>query len=30
VVALSNANAGRIQTQVGDGRTFQAAVKFSF
>jgi hypothetical protein len=30
VVALSDAKAGRIQTQIGDGRTFQAAVKFSF
>jgi hypothetical protein len=30
VVAMNNANFGRIQTQVGDGRTFQGAIKFSF
>ncbi len=30
VVSQNNANFGRIQTQVGDGRTFQGAIKFSF
>jgi hypothetical protein len=30
VVAMNNANFGRIQTQVGDGRTFQGVIKFSF
>jgi hypothetical protein len=30
VASLNNANVGKIQSQIGDGRTFQAAFKFTF
>ena len=30
VANMNSSNFGKIQTQVGDGRTLQAAVKFTF